>query len=114
MRARSGGTAAAGRARSGWPCSPPRSFAEGFSFGASRLVHLDRLGTDPGALLFGAEMLLGLALPAILLRRGERIRGYVAMAALAIVAALAIGPSRRSSVGWRIVSEAGVGPGRPA
>ncbi len=37
-------------------------------------------------------MLLGVALPAVLLRRREWIRGYVAMVALSIVAALAIGP----------------------
>ena len=93
-----GGAGAVWRHGSGWPRAigvallAAALFAEGFSFGAPRLVHLDQLGTDPGALLFGAEMLLGLTLPAILLRRGERIRGYVAMGALAIVAALAIGP----------------------
>jgi Family of unknown function (DUF6518) len=66
--------------------------AEGAVFGISRLVHVDQLGTDPGALLFGAEILIGLALPAILLRKGERFSGYAVTAGFAILGALAIGP----------------------
>ena len=77
---------------SAWRCWPRPCSRRAVAFGAPRLIHLDQLGNDPGALLFGAEMLLGLALPALLLRRGERIHGYLAMAALAIVAVLAIGP----------------------
>ena len=46
----------------------------------------------PGALLFSAEMVLGVALPWLLLPRAERLRGYAALAGLAFVAALAIGP----------------------
>jgi hypothetical protein len=66
--------------------------AEGAVFGISRLVHVDQLATDPGALLFGAEILIGLALPAILLRKGERFSGYAVTAGFAILGALAIGP----------------------
>jgi hypothetical protein len=36
---------------------------------------------------------LGVLLPALLLSRGERLRGYVATAVLAVVGALAIGPA---------------------
>jgi hypothetical protein len=67
-------------------------FAEGFVFGAPRLIHVEQLVYDPGAFLFGAEMILGVILPWVLLRSGERMRGYLAAAALAIIAALAIGP----------------------
>jgi hypothetical protein len=93
-----GSAGAVWRHRTGWPRAlgvallAAALFAEGVAFGMPRLIHLEQLGNDPGALLFGAEMLLGLALPALLLRRGERIHGYLAMAALAIVAVLAIGP----------------------
>ncbi len=66
--------------------------AEGAVFGISRLVHVDQLAADPGALLFGAEILIGLALPAILLRKGERFSGYAVTAGFAILGALAIGP----------------------
>jgi Family of unknown function (DUF6518) len=66
--------------------------AEGAVFGISRLIHLDQLRADPGALLFGAEILIGLALPAILLRKGERFSGYAVTAGFAILGALAIGP----------------------
>jgi Family of unknown function (DUF6518) len=93
-----GGAGATWRHGRGWPRSIAVAvlsaglFAEGFAFGAPRLVHIDELVHDPGALLFGAEMVVGLALPWVLLRRGERLRGYLAMAAFAIVAAVAIGP----------------------
>jgi hypothetical protein len=66
--------------------------AEGFMFGAGRLAHVDQLSIDPGALLLGAEMLIGAALPFVLLRPSERLRGYVATVGLALVAAFAIGP----------------------
>ena len=46
----------------------------------------------PAILLFLAEIVIGLALPFLLLRRGERLRGYVATIVLAVVAGLAIGP----------------------
>jgi hypothetical protein len=38
------------------------------------------------------EIVIGIALPALLLGRGERLRGYVATAILAVIAAAAIGP----------------------
>jgi len=66
--------------------------AEGLVFGAGRWQHIDQLMYDPGALILAAEASLGLLLPAVLLRRGERLRGYLATAALAVLAALAIGP----------------------
>lgn len=67
-------------------------FAEGFVFGAPRLVRVDQLVYDPGAFLFAGEMLLGAAVPWLLLRRGERRLGYLAAGGLAVIAALAIGP----------------------
>jgi len=61
-------------------------------FGAPRLIHVEQIQSDPGAILFAGEMIVGLVLPWLLLRREERLRGYAALAALATVAALAIGP----------------------
>ena len=93
-----GGAGAVWRHGAGWPRAigvallASALFAEGFVFGAPRLIHLDQLAADPGALLFAAEMILGLVLPWFLLRREERLRGYAALAGLAVVAALAIGP----------------------
>ena len=66
--------------------------AEGLVFGAPRLVHIGELGSDPGALVLAAEVVLGLALPWLLLRRSERRAGYAAVVVLAVVAAVAIGP----------------------
>jgi hypothetical protein len=83
---------------SGWP----RAFAvavlsgaliaEGVMFGAGRLARVDQIGTDPGALWLAVEVVLGAVLPWLLLPRGERIRGYLATAALAVAATVAIGP----------------------
>jgi Family of unknown function (DUF6518) len=93
-----GGAGAVWRHGSGWPRAigvalfSSALFAEGFVFGAPRLVHPDQIAVDPGALLFAAEMILGLLLPWFLLRRDERLRGYAALAGLAVVAALAIEP----------------------
>lgn len=93
-----GAAGALRRQRTGWPRAiavatlAAALVAEGFVFGAGRLVHVDRLLNDPGVLVLGAEMLIGAALPSVLLRRGERLRGYVAMVTLALVAAAAIGP----------------------
>lgn len=67
--------------------------AEGLVFGVPRLVHLDQLATDPGAFLLAFEIVLGALLPFVLLRRGERVRGYVAAIALTAAAAVAIGPA---------------------
>lgn len=93
-----GGAGATWRHGTGWP----RAFAvavlsaallaEGIMFGLGRLVHVDQLPADPGALLFGFEILLGAALPGLLLPAGERLRGYLATLALGVVGALAIGP----------------------
>ncbi len=93
-----GGAGAIWRHGSGWPrivgvaVLSAGLFAEGFAFGAPRLVHPEDLVHDPGAFVFGAEMILGIALPYLMLPRGERIRGYLAASAVAIVAALAITP----------------------
>ena len=93
-----GGAGAVWRYGTGWPRAIGVAFlaaaliAEGLVFGAGRLVHIDQLHTDPGALLLAVETLIGLALPALMLRRGERLRGYVATGTLGVVAAIAIGP----------------------
>jgi len=93
-----GGAGALWRYGTGWPRAigvailAAALIGEGLVFGGPRLIHVDQLGTDPGALLFAAEAILGAALPALLLRRGERLRGYLATAGLAVAAALAITP----------------------
>lgn len=66
--------------------------AEGIAFGGSRLLAWDQLGQDPGAILLAVEATIGLALPAIVLDRGERLRGYVSLVVVGAVALLAIGP----------------------
>ena len=74
-----GGAGAVWRHGAGWPRAigvalfASALFAEGFVFGAPRLIRVDQVSVDPGALLFGVEMILGLALPWLLLRRGERV-----------------------------------------
>ena len=93
-----GGAGAVWRHGQGWPRAvgvavlSAALVAEGAVFGGPRLIRIDELGADPGALLFAAETILGLALPALLLRRTEWLRGYVATLVFAIVGALAIGP----------------------
>jgi hypothetical protein len=93
-----GGAGAVWRHGTGWPRAigvavlAAALVGEGVVFGGSRLVRVDQLAIDPGALLYLAETVIGLALPFVLLRRGERLRGYIATGALAVVAALAIGP----------------------
>jgi Family of unknown function (DUF6518) len=93
-----GGSGAVWRHGTGWPRAlgvavlAAALVGEGVVFGGPRLLHVDQLATDPGAFLFLAEIGIGLALPFALLRSGERLRGYVATAGLAVVAALAIGP----------------------
>lgn len=66
--------------------------AEGVAFGAPRWAHWDRLDVDPGAILLAGEAAIGLALPVVLLDRGERLRGYVALAAMTLIGLVAIGP----------------------
>ena len=93
-----GGAGSVWRYGQGWPRAigvgilAAALIGEGLVFGAGRFIHVDQLGTDPGALLLAVEIALGLALPLLLLRRGERLRGYVATAVLAVIAAAAIGP----------------------
>ena len=66
--------------------------AEGIAFGSARLLPWDDLAGDPGAVLLVVEALVGLVLPAILLGRGERLRGYASLVAISAVALVAIGP----------------------
>jgi hypothetical protein len=66
--------------------------AEGLVFGAGRWEHPDQLIHDPGAFILPAEAALGLVLPWVLLRRGERRAGYLAVVVLGVVAVVAIGP----------------------
>ncbi len=93
-----GGSGAVWRHGSGWPRAlgvavlAAALVGEGVVFGGSRLIHVDQLGQDPGAFLYLGEIIVGLALPFALLRPGERLRGYLATAGLAVVAGLAIGP----------------------
>ena len=83
---------------SGWPRAVAVAIlagaliAEGVIFGGGRLARVDQLGSDPGALLYGAEVVLGAIVPWALLRPGERARGYLATLAVALAAAVAIGP----------------------
>jgi hypothetical protein len=66
--------------------------AEGLVFGAPRLVHVDQLQYDPGAMVLAAEIAIGLALPWLLLRPGERRTGYVSLIVLGFVAAVVLQP----------------------
>lgn len=96
-----GGAGAVWRYGAGWPRAigvallAAALIGEGVVFGGRRLVHVDELGRDPGALLLAAEAILGALLPALLLRRGERLRGYAATAALSVAAAVALDPVTR-------------------
>ena len=82
----------------GWPRSAAVALlgaaliAEGLVFGASRWSHPDQIATDPGAVVLALEAILGLALPALLLRKGERAAGYLTLVMAAVVAVAAIGP----------------------
>jgi hypothetical protein len=93
-----GGAGAIWRYGAGWPRAigvavlAAALLAEGVVFGGTRLVRVDQLTTDPGAILYLAEIVIGLFLPFALLHAGERLRGYVATVVLALVAAVAIGP----------------------
>jgi len=93
-----GAAGAVWRRGAGWPRAiavallAAALIAEGVVFGAKRLVAVDELIHDPGALILAAEIVAGLAIPWLLLRRGERLRGYLATLTLALVAAAAIGP----------------------
>ena len=93
-----GGAGATWRYAAGWPRAVAVALlsaallAEGVAFGLGRLVRLDQLSADPGAILFGLEIVIALALPFLMLRSGERLKGYVATIALGAAAAVAIGP----------------------
>ncbi|HYH92498.1 MAG TPA: DUF6518 family protein [Candidatus Saccharimonadales bacterium] len=93
-----GGAGAIWRYGVGWPRAigvavlASALLAEGIVFGGPRVVGLDRFDVDPGAILFLAEIVIGGLLPFLLLGRGERLRGYAATAAFAVIAAVAIGP----------------------
>jgi hypothetical protein len=93
-----GGAGAVWRHGAGWPRSiavailSAALIAEGVVFGAGRIARVDELATDPAALLFAAEVAVGAILPAVLLRPGERLRGYLATVALAVAAGALIGP----------------------
>ena len=84
--------ARAGRGPIGVALLAAALFAEGVVFGARRARPARSGLTDPGASPVAAEIVIGLALPCVLLRRGERLRGYLARWRLAVVAALVIGP----------------------
>ena len=93
-----GGAGAVWRHGAGWPRSiavgllAAALVAEGVVFGVGRLIHIDRISTDPAAAQMAGEIVVGAILPAVLLRRGERLRGYLATAVLAIVTSASIGP----------------------
>ena len=80
---------------------------EGLGFGLPRLLRVEQLPTgsetlllridqltmDPSAVILVVEVVIGSLLPFVLLRRGERLRGYVATVALTVAAVIAIGPA---------------------
>lgn len=92
-----GGAGAVWRYGTGWPrvigvaLLAAALIGEGIAFGGDRLSRLDPVG-DPGAFLFAMEIVIGLMLPFLLLRAGERVRGYVATIVLTVIAGIAIGP----------------------
>ena len=47
---------------------------------------------DASRMLMTAEAVIGAVLPFVLLRRGERVRGYIETLAMAVAAGLSIGP----------------------
>jgi hypothetical protein len=65
--------------------------AEGLVFGGSTMVAADPLA-DPGLVVYGAMVVIGVALPWLLLRPDERLRGYIATAVVAAIAFVTLGP----------------------
>jgi hypothetical protein len=65
--------------------------AEGLVFGGARIVGADP-AADPGLIVYGAMIVIGGALPWVLLRPDERLRGYLATAVAAAVAFVTLGP----------------------
>jgi Family of unknown function (DUF6518) len=94
-----GAAGAVWRRAAGWPRAiavaliASSLIGEGVAIGGPRLIHVDQLGTDPGAFLLGAEAMLGGLLPFVLLRQDERVRGYLATVALAVAAGVGIEPA---------------------
>ncbi|HSW43347.1 MAG TPA: DUF6518 family protein [Patescibacteria group bacterium] len=82
----------------GWPRAVSVSLlaaalvAESVGLGAPYLL-AKGLAVDPSTIFIAAMALLGLLLPALLLGRGERLRGYVSLGAIAAAALLAIRPT---------------------
>jgi hypothetical protein len=93
-----GGSGAVWRHGTGWPRAigvavlAAALVGEGVVFGGARLARVGQLGNDPGAFVSLGEIAIGLLLPLVLLRGRERLRGYTATIALAVLAAAAIGP----------------------
>ena len=93
-----GAAGATWRLGRGWPRAISAALlaavfvAEGIAFGSARLLPWDHLPGDPGTVLLVVEALVGLALPAIMLGRGERLRGYASLVAISAVALVAIRP----------------------
>ena len=93
-----GGAGAVWRYGHGWPRAIGVAVlaagltSEGIAFAGVRLLGLDHPRADAGAVLLAIEVLIGLALPWLLLGPGERLRGYAATIALSAAAAVAIGP----------------------
>jgi Family of unknown function (DUF6518) len=93
-----GGAGAVWRYGTGWPRAigvavlAAALLGEAVVFGSPRFLRFDQLVDDPGAFLYIAELLIGLVLPYVLLPHGERLRGYAATIALAVIAAVVIGP----------------------
>ena len=93
-----GSAGATWRHGSGWPRAVAVAIlgaafiAEGVVFGVGRWEHLDRIALDPGAMVLAIEAVVGLALPWVLLRKGERVAGYAMLVVVSAVAVVAIGP----------------------
>lgn len=66
--------------------------AEAVVYGSPRLAAWVGIDVDPGVVVLVIEAVIGLALPAVLLARGERLPGYVFTTGLAVAGAVAIGP----------------------
>ena len=92
-----GGAGAVWRYGTGWPRAigvatlAAALIGEAVVFGGERFARLDP-AIEPDAILYVAELVIGLALPFLLLRPDERLRGYIATIVLAVVAGVAIGP----------------------
>ena len=92
-----GAAGGAWRHSTGWPRAlgvgllAAALIGEGIVFAGGRLARFDPV-VDPGSLILAVEIVIGSVLPFVLLRPGERARGYLATVGLAAIAAAAIGP----------------------